>query len=127
LTALVLDAGALIAVDRDDRAMIALLRIAEQRRIDLRTNAVVVGQVWRDATGRQANLARFIKAVDVRSIAPHDGPRAGELLGRSGLSHVVDATVALLAQHGDRVVTSDPADLGALLAADLTAAEVIAC
>ncbi|MCW2863631.1 MAG: hypothetical protein JWP48_5339 [Actinoallomurus sp.] len=41
--------------------------------------------------------------------------RIGELLRDSGTSDVVDGHVALLAGPGDRVVTSDPGDLGRLL------------
>ena len=48
MSALVLDAGALVAIDRDDRSMIARLRVAQQRRVALHTNAMVVAQVWRD-------------------------------------------------------------------------------
>ncbi len=38
MSALVLDAGALVAVDRGDRAMVARLRVAQQHNIDLRTS-----------------------------------------------------------------------------------------
>ncbi len=68
MSALVLDAGTLVAVDRDDRSMIARLRVAQQRGLELRTNAMAVAQVWRDRHGRQANLARLLGAVDVRAI-----------------------------------------------------------
>jgi hypothetical protein len=56
VSALVLDAEALVAIDRDDRSMIARLRVAQQRRVELRTNAMVVAQVWRDRHGRQAGV-----------------------------------------------------------------------
>ncbi|WP_239335149.1 hypothetical protein [Frankia sp. CiP3] len=56
MSALVLDAGALLAVERGDREMAARLRIAQQRDIGLRSNAVVVAQVWRDGA---ACAARF--------------------------------------------------------------------
>lgn len=44
MSALVLDAGALIAVDRNDRAMLARLRAAERHGLELRTNAMVVAR-----------------------------------------------------------------------------------
>ena len=44
--------GALVAVDRDDRAMTARLRASRQHGL-VRTNAMVVAQVWRDQHGRQ--------------------------------------------------------------------------
>jgi len=51
VSALVLDAGALLAVDRGDRAMIARLQVAQRAGLELRSNAMVVAQVWRDRRG----------------------------------------------------------------------------
>jgi hypothetical protein len=48
MSALVLDAGALVAVDRDDRAMMARLRVAQQHGVELRSHSMVIAQVWRD-------------------------------------------------------------------------------
>jgi hypothetical protein len=45
VTALIPDVGALLAVDRDDRAMIARLRVAQQGGLELRSGAMVVAQV----------------------------------------------------------------------------------
>ena len=106
MSALVLDAGALVAIDRDDRSMIARLRVAQQRRVELRTNAMVAAQVWRDRHGRQANLARLLRAVDHQ-----DGRQASVLLGQAGTPAPIDACVVLLAEPGDRILTSDPDDL----------------
>ena len=127
MSALILDAGALVAVDRGDRAMIARLRAAQQHGLDLRSNAMVVAQVWRDRHGRQAGLAQMLRAVDVRAVSPDDGRRAGVLLGMTGTSDPVDATVVLLASPGDRIVTSDPQDLAALAEAAANRAVIIAC
>jgi hypothetical protein len=127
VSALVLDAGALVAVDRNDRAMIARLRVAQQRGMDLRTNSMVVAQVWRDRRGRQADLARALQAVEVRSIGPEHGRRAGALLGVTGTSDVVDATVVLLAEPGDRILTSDPDDLTLLAETAANRAVIVAC
>ena len=44
---LVLDAGALIAVDRQDRSIGAVLRLAHHEQLPVRTSAAVVAQVWR--------------------------------------------------------------------------------
>jgi hypothetical protein len=124
---LILDAGALVAVDRGNRAMIARLRAAQQHGLDLRSNAMVIAQVWRDRHGRQAGLAQILRAVDVRAVSPDDGRRAGVLLGMTGTSDPVDATVVLLASPGDRIVTSDPEDLAALAEAAANRAVIIAC
>ena len=45
---IVLDAGALIALDRGDKRMIALLQRALAQRRTFRVPAGVVGQAWRD-------------------------------------------------------------------------------
>jgi hypothetical protein len=127
VSALVLDAGALVAIDRDDRAMIARLRVAQQRGVELRTNAMVVAQVWRDRQGRQANLARLLRAVDVRAIDHQHGRQAGALLGQAGTADPIDASVVLLAKLGDRILTSDPDDLTRLAGAAANSAVIVAC
>jgi hypothetical protein len=127
VTALVLDAGALVAVDRGDRPMMARLAVAQQHGLELRSNAMVVAQVWRDRQGRQASLARLLRAVDVRAISHEDGRRAGVLLGQGGTTDPVDATVVLLARPGDRILTSDPDDLTSLASAAGNSAVIVAC
>ena len=127
MTALVLDAGALIAVDRDDRPMMARLAVAQQHGLELRSNAMVVAQVWRDRQGRQASLARLLRAVDVRAISHEDGRQAGVLLGQAGTTDPVDATVVLLARPGDRILTSDPDDLTRLASTAGNSAVIVAC
>ena len=120
----VLDSGALIAVDRgsrDTKQSIELLRRAGET---LRTPSPVVGQVWRDGS-RQAVLARLLQYVDVLDVSDDHARRAGELLGRTGGSDVVDALVVLSARAGDTVLTSDPGDITDLLAAAGQRARVV--
>lgn len=127
MSALILDAGALVAVDRDDRAMVARLRAAQRHGLELRSNAMVIAQVWRDQRGRQANLARLLRAVDVRAVTHQDGRQAGALLGAAGTADPIDATVVVLAAPGDRILTSDPADLTRLAAAAGNRPVIAAC
>lgn len=127
MSALILDAGALLAADRGDRAMMARLRASRQHGLELRTNAMVVAQVWRDWHGRQVNLARLLQAVDVRAVSQRDGRDAGVLLAAAGTADPVDATVVLLAAPGDRILTSDPGDIARLAAAAGNRAVVITC
>lgn len=127
MTALILDAGALLAVDRDDRAMIARLRVAQQSGLELRSNAMVVAQVWRDRRGRQVNLARLLQAIDVRAVRLGDGREAGALLADAGTADPIDATVVLLAVPGDRILTSHPGDLTRLASAAGNRAIIIPC
>jgi hypothetical protein len=127
VSALVLDAGALVAVDRGDRAMVARLRAAQQHGLELRSNAMVIAQVWRDPHGRQAELARLLRAVDVRAVDQQAGRNAGVLLGAADTGDPIDATVVLLAAPGDRILTSDPADLTKLASVADRRAVIVAC
>ncbi len=113
---LILDSGALIAIDRGDRTFAALLK---RERLGGRvpvTHGGCVGQAWRNGA-RQANLARLLAAIEVASLDEDLGRRAGVLLGKSRSADVVDAAVVLLATDGDEIATSDPGDLRKLCAA----------
>jgi predicted nucleic acid-binding protein len=127
MSALILDTGALVAVDRGDRAMAARLRVAERSGLGLCSTGAVIAEVWRDAAGRQANLARLLKSVDVRAVDRQLGKEAGVLLGKSGVNDAVDATVVAVAGTGDRVLTSDPADIQKLVSASRRAILVVPC
>lgn len=110
----VLDAGAFVAVERDDREMVAVIKRERRAGRSPLSHGGVVGQVWRGGHGRQANLARLIRGVDVRSLDDALGRRAGVLLGVAEMSDVIDAAVVLLAEDGDEIYTSDPSDLRTL-------------
>jgi len=88
---------------------------------------MVVAQAWRDPHGRQVQLARLLHAVDVRAIDPEVGRAAGVLLGAADTSDPIDATVVLLAAPGDRILTSDPADLSKLARAASSRAVIVPC
>jgi predicted nucleic acid-binding protein len=113
LAGLTLDAGALIAFDRHERAAVALIGAALTSGIPVTIPAGVLGQVWRDGR-RQARLARLLASVVV-TVEPLDdvsARAAGQLCGVTGTSDVIDASVALCAKRrGQSVVTSDPDDL----------------
>ncbi|CAN5275478.1 hypothetical protein BH24ACT12_BH24ACT12_05200 [soil metagenome] len=127
MSALVLDAGAFVAVDRGVRAMVARLRMAQQAGLELRTTAVVVTQVWRDPAGRQANLARLLKSVDVSAVDEHLGREAGVLLGRAGTQDAVDASIVAVSATGDRILTGDAGDIRPLVAASGRSILVVTC
>jgi hypothetical protein len=110
---LVLDAGALIALDRGDKRMIALLYRALAQGRAFRVPAGVVGQAWRD--GRvQVTLARFLRSEEVE-IIPLDEQLArscGELCGATNSPDIIDASVVIIARkRRDPIATSDPNDL----------------
>jgi predicted nuclease of predicted toxin-antitoxin system len=100
---------------------------AQRGGLELRSTAVVIAQVWRDPAGRQARLGQLLKAVDVRSVDQAMGRDAGVLLGRAGLRDAVDATVVAVSAAGDRILTSDPDDIGALVAASGRSVLVVPC
>jgi len=110
---LTLDTGALIALDRGDRRMIALLRQALAQGFAFRVPSGVLGQAWRD--GRvQVTLGRFLRSEEVE-IIPLDAQLAracGELCGATNTSDIIDASVVILArERQEPIVTSDPSDL----------------
>jgi hypothetical protein len=110
---IMLDAGALIALDRGDKRMIALLQRALAHGRSFRVPAGVVGQAWRD--GRvQVTLARFLRSEEVEVIPLHEelARSCGELCGASNTSDIIDASVVILARdRRDAIITSDPNDL----------------
>lgn len=119
MTALVLDAGALIALDCNDRTIWALLRVAADDTSEVLVPAGAIAQAWRDGA-RQALLARALKHCDE---VPLDGPIArvsGVLCGHAVTADIVDASIAVIAAARSRrgnvaIVTSDPADLAHLV------------
>ena len=108
-----LDAGALIALERGDRHMIAVLQELALAGGRAHIPTGVVGQVWRGG-GRQATLSRFLASPQVEELVLDSAlARAcGELCAASGCSDVIDASVVLVARlHGEGVITSDVKDL----------------
>ncbi|HEX7237113.1 MAG TPA: hypothetical protein VF405_09145 [Gammaproteobacteria bacterium] len=108
---LVLDSGALIALEKNDRAMWRRLKAALVANSVPVTHGGMVGQAWRGGGPRQALLSRALAGVDVRPLDESLGRAAGSLLARAGGVDVIDAALVLLAEDGDDIVTSDPEDL----------------
>jgi len=110
---LVLDAGALLAIEKGHVKIRALLRTAQREGLVLRVPAGVVAQVWRGGS-RKARVARLLADPTVRVLALDDvtARTVGLLAGRSRHADAVDVHVALVArEHRASVVTSDPDDL----------------
>lgn len=120
----VLDAGALVAVDKRDRAVGAMLRVLQREGVPVTTVAGAVAQVWRDGR-RQANLARLLSGMDVDPLDDATAKAVGQLLGRNRSDDVVDAHVAFLVQPDDQVLTSDEPDIKALLRTRRVQAKII--
>lgn len=112
---MILDAGALIALEGNDQRMWERFKSASQSNSPPKTHGGVVAQVWRGGTGRQARLALALNFVEVISLDEELGRRAGVLLSQSGLTDAIDAALAALASPGDQIITSDPDDLALLV------------
>lgn len=116
MAGITLDAGGLIAVDRNDRRVIALLARASETRALVTIPASALAQAIRQPE-RQVRLARLIRqpTTDVGELDRVDATNVGRLLAASGTSDVVDAHVVVCARRAHQgVVTSDPDDLRVL-------------
>jgi hypothetical protein len=113
---LTVDTGGLLALERGDAHIRALLRRTREAGLPIAVPAGAVAQAWRGGP-RQARVARLL-ADPVASVPALDELTAravGLLCGRSGHPDVVDVHVALHArQEGHAVVTSDADDLRAV-------------
>ena len=108
-----LDAGGLIALDRDDRRVVVLLARARETGTRVTVPASALAQAIR-RPDRQARLSRLIRqpSTDVISLDRVDATNVGRLLAASGTSDIADAHVVICARRANQhVVTSDPGDL----------------
>jgi len=107
------DAGGLIALDRNDRRVIALLARATERGLRITIPATTLAQAMRNPA-RQARLSRLIRqaGTDLISLDGPDATAVGLLLARTASADIADAHVVICAQRARQtVVTSDPDDL----------------
>lgn len=121
----VLDAGALIALERNDRALWAVLARASRESLDVLVPTTVLAQVWRN----RPTQARLSRALDQCVLAPFDphARLAGELCRRAGTSDICDAHVAIIVTSQDWLFTSDPLDMATLLDAMRKKPIVVRC
>jgi hypothetical protein len=111
----VLDAGALVAIERGSRRMGDFAQQFRDEGTPLVTSAGVVAQVWRGGGHRQVPLAFLLRRTDVVDLTDSQARAVGKLLGMAGASDPVDAHVALIARaRGWPVLTSDRDDLHAI-------------
>jgi hypothetical protein len=113
---LTVDAGGLLALERGDARVRALLRRARDADLPIAVPAGVVAQAWRGGP-RQSRVARLLAdpAACVPALDELTARAVGLLCGLSGHSDVVDVHVALYArQERHAVITSDVRDLHAV-------------
>ena len=113
MSGITFDAGSLIALDRNDRGVIALLARATDLGMRVTVPATALAQAIRNPA-RQARLSRLIRQVST-DVVPLNGPDAtavGLLLAETATADIVDAHVVICARRtGQVVVTSDPGDI----------------
>ena len=128
--ALVLDAGALIQVDRGNRYVLSVIETAfdKDEAVDVPTG--VIGQAWRNPD-RQVLLSRTLKRCNEVDLDGATARAGGQLCGRTDTSDVIDASVALAVAYARRsgeevtLLTSDSDELGILLSVLDTQAGII--
>ena len=110
------DAGALIALDRGNRRVIALIARAAELAAPITIPATALAQATRAPT-RQARLARLVRQPTTR-LVPLDGVDAtavGVLLAASRTRDITDAHVVICARrNAEPIATSDPIDISRL-------------
>lgn len=113
MSGITLDAGGLIALDRNDRRVLTLIARATERGLRITIPATALAQAIRNPA-RQTHLSRLIRQPGT-DLVPLDGPDAtaiGLLLARTATTDIVDAHVAVCAQRARQaVVTSDANDM----------------
>lgn len=113
MSGITLDAGGLIAVDHNDRRVLALVARATERGLRITIPASALAKAIRNPA-RQVRLSRLIRqaGTDLMALDGMDATAVGLLLARTGTADVVDAHVVVCAQRaGQAVVTSDANDL----------------
>jgi hypothetical protein len=108
-----LDAGGLIALDRDDRRVVVLLARARETGARVTVPATALAQAIR-RPDRQARLSRLVRqpTTNVVSLDRVDATNVGRLLAASGTSDITDAHVVVCARRANQpVVTTDPGNL----------------
>ncbi|MBN9166428.1 MAG: hypothetical protein BGO98_05920 [Myxococcales bacterium 68-20] len=103
------DTGALVAIERRDRTMLAFMTAALAAGSRITVPSPVVSEWWR---GQRGPAARILDAVVVEPLSASLAKVVGETLGAVRGATVVDAVVvASAARRGDLVLTSDLDDL----------------
>jgi hypothetical protein len=111
-----MDAGGLIAVDRNDRRVLVLLARARETGSRVTIPATTLAQAIRQPE-RQARLGRLVRqpTTDVVALDRVDATNVGRLLAASETTDIADAHVVICARRThQQVVTSDPDDLRVL-------------
>ncbi len=111
------DTGALVAAERNDRAMWALHAGFLAEEVIPIVPAPVLAEAWRGG-GRQASLSRLLAMCEVEDMSEQQARRVGVLAGKAAHDDVVDVTVVEgAARRRDAVVTSNEAHIRTIASA----------
>ena len=103
------DTGALIALDRRDRRVVAFLQEAIRGKLRITAPTCVIGEWWH---GQRASIARILDGIIAEPLTLPLAKTAGEAMALVRGATLVDCVVvASAAQRGDLVLTSDLDDL----------------
>lgn len=113
MSGVTLDAGGLIALERNDRRVIVLVARAMEVGMPVTIPATALAQVMRNPA-KQARLTRLMRQSSTE-LMPLDGPDAtavGLLLAKTSTVDIADAHVVVCARRaGQAVLTSDVGEL----------------
>lgn len=113
MTGVTLDAGALIALDRNVRAAVALLARAHERGARVTVPATALAQAMRNPA-RQAVLSRLVRqpTTDVAVLDRAGATAVGALLAATNTRDIADAHVVLCAARARQaIVTTEAGEL----------------
>jgi hypothetical protein len=116
MAALVLDSGAVTFLAKPSRFVAAiLLELRDRGQWPPVVPSAVLVECLQGHPGRDANANRLLRTCDILEELPQSMARRAALLRtRARRGSAVDALVVALAEPDGIVLTSDPADLGAL-------------
>lgn len=105
------DTGALVAAERNVRAMWALHAGFLAEEVTPVVPAPVLAEAWRGGA-RQANLSRLLALCRIEQLTEMQARAVGVLAGAAGHDDIVDVTVVEGAvRRGDAIVTSNEAHI----------------
>ena len=108
------DTGALVAAERNDRAMWALHAGFLAEEVVPIVPAPVLAEAWRGG-GRQASLSRLLALCVIEPMSEDKARRVGVLTGKAGHDDIVDVTVVEgAARRRDASVTSNDTHIRAI-------------
>ena len=113
MSGITLDAGGLIALERNERRVTSIIETIHEEDGRILVPATALAQVIRNPA-RQVRLWRMIQhdRTDVVPLDRSDAQLVGALLAKTGTADIADAHVVVCANRaGHAVITSDPFDL----------------